>query len=101
MRTVKIRLYDSRARLLSSFKKPWLKKIKSQYVEGRLVFDLEFCELELDNVEQKKNTREIESWVNREINALEIQKESTLGISQYGEGKLDKLYEVKELVKIK
>ena len=52
---------------------------------------------ELESRVRLKTIQEIESWVNKELNALEIQKDSTLGISHYAEGKLDKLYEVQEL----
>ena len=46
----------------------------------------------------KERLRQIENWVKKEINVLEVQKDSNLGISHYGVGKLDVLYKILEMI---
>ena len=49
----------------------------------------------------EEKLRQIKDWVEKEINILEIQKDSTFGISQYGVGKLDALYRTLETINLK
>jgi len=93
-------LYLTRTELnkrLDKVREEEAKKCLKRHSENALEIANDYGE-QVEVCVREETIKEIKDWVSKEINSLEYQKDSILGISHYGTGGLDTLYEVKKFL---